>query len=191
MSEFIQQVQRDRSEAARRVAQCDALLANLRDLYPHLVDGASGSTHAAPSGVARDAAAPRQSREVRSPLVHLVRSVLVDAADWMTVREVTGRIRAQGAVVGDDDKLEQNVRAALTRRLPDVERTQQDGRTHLFRIRNAESPTAGDAAGLSEVPDQPPEGGEHTDGQGSHHDHRVDLGGRNGDRDHLGAPVGG
>ncbi len=46
------------------------------------------------------------------------------------------------------------------------------------------------AVGLSDLSDPSPEGGEHTDGQGSHHDHRFDIAGRDGDRDHLGAPVG-
>ncbi len=53
---------------------------------------------------------------------------------------------------------------------------------------DADSPT--DAAGLSDGSDQSPEGGEHTDGEDHHHDHRIDFAGRNGDRDHLGAPVG-
>jgi len=53
---------------------------------------------------------------------------------------------------------------------------------------DADSPAA--SVGLSDGSDQSPNGGEHTDGQGSHHDHRIDFDGRNGDRDHLGAPVG-
>jgi hypothetical protein len=52
-----------------------------------------------------------------------------------------------------------------------------------------EGPTV-DAVRPSDVSGPAPEGGEYTDGQGSHHDHRDDLRGRNGDHDHLGASVG-
>lgn len=92
----------------------------------------------------------------------------------------------------DEDQLRANLRSALfqLRKTDDV--VQVAPGVHVsrrWRPQNAEGPAV-DAAGPSDVSNQLPEGGEHTDGQGSHHDHRVDLGGRNGDRDHLGAPVG-
>lgn len=90
----------------------------------------------------------------------------------------------------EDGKFRANVRSALYQ-LKESGDIVTCGRG-LYRAAkwpiNAESPAVG--AGLSDLSDLLPEGGENTDGQGSHHDHRDDLAGRNGDRDHLGAPVG-
>jgi len=83
-----------------------------------------------------------------------------------------------------------NAVAAILSRLTRAGRIERSGRG-AYRVpvdpTNADSPAVD--AGLSDELDLVPEGGENTDGQGSHHDHRDDLTGRNGDRDHLGAPV--
>lgn len=88
------------------------------------------------------------------------------------------------------DKFRANVRSAL-HQLKGSGAAVAAGRG-LYRAAkwptDAASPT--ETVGLADGLEQMPEGGEHTDGQGSHHDHRDDLAGRNDDRDHLGAPVG-
>ena len=94
--------------------------------------------------------------------------------DWDT--NATNRLNAVSAILS---------RLARAGHLQRVGR----GRYAVPRPENAESPTA-EAVGLSDKLDLTPEGGEYTDGQGSHHDHREDLAGRDDDRDHLGAPVG-
>jgi hypothetical protein len=89
------------------------------------------------------------------------------------------------------DKLRANVRSTLFQLVASGVLVKLDRGQHIasmWRPANAESPAA--TTGLSDLPDLTPNGGEHTDGQGSHHDHRIDFAGRNSDRDHLGAPVG-
>ncbi len=194
-SEFVRQVQHDRSQAAARLAELDRLLTSLRNVYTEMFTSHTNASpqpnrvdHTADNGADTDNGSASAGRSP-SPLVEAVRAELTELARWTTVRELADLIRAKGAVE-DDGKLEQNVRAAVTRRIAEVERMQKDGRTFLFRIlpKNADSPT--ETVGLSDQLDLAPNGGEHTDGQGSHHDHRIDFAGRNGDRDHLGASVG-
>ncbi len=89
------------------------------------------------------------------------------------------------------DKLRTNVRSTLFQLVASGHLVKLGRGQHIaskWRPTNAESPAV--TAGLSDLSDQTPEGGEYTDGQGNHHDHRIDFDGRNGDRDHLGAPVG-
>ena len=145
------------------------------------------------------------SRSEATGTKHVLLNILEQhRGEWSTVEELTEAARGLGWGQAYDDP-GAVVRTAL-RRLTgsgnyEVQRERIDGRSWRYRVPalqsvsasaallDAESP-AGDAAGLSDLSDQTPEGGEHTDGQGSHHVHRDDLAGRNGDRDHLGAPVG-
>lgn len=52
---------------------------------------------------------------------------------------------------------------------------------------DAGSPT--ETVGLPDQSDLAPDGGEYTDGEGSHHGFRIDFAGRDGNRDDIGAPV--
>ena len=91
----------------------------------------------------------------------------------------------------DDVRFRANVRSALyqLKMNGDVRLVGRALYLHSKWNTNAESPAA-TIAGLSDAVDLTPIGGEHTDGQGSHHDHRFDFAGRHSDRDNLGAPVG-
>ncbi len=137
--------------------------------------------------------------------VALVNEIKHNAAEGTVRHAVLGLFNAENRVLSNDevvaavaplfpqrlaDKLRTNVRSTLFQLVASGDLVKISRGQHIaskWRSTNAESPAP---AGLSDLSDQPPEGGEYTDGQGSHHDHRVDFVGRDGDRDHLGAPVG-
>ncbi len=134
-------------------------------------------------------ASPGRSRAAAGGNTALVTEVLRRApAEGVSLGETREALAREGYALDADQ-----VRSAVTylRRKGEAEPVAR-GRWRLVNMpvvgpSDADSPTV-DAVGLSDGLDLTPEGGEHTDGQGSHHDHRVDLGGRNGDRDYLGAP---
>lgn len=117
----------------------------------------------------------------------LLMSQRADVAEWDTP-SLLAALQADGWAT--DARSEENAVSAILSRLAragQIKRRRR-GRYAVPRPANADSPT--EAVGLSDELDLTPEGGEYTDGQGRHHDHRIDFDGRNGDRDHLGAPVG-
>ncbi|MGZ4604988.1 MAG: hypothetical protein ACXVXV_02510, partial [Blastococcus sp.] len=161
--DFVRQVQEDRARTAARLGELDRLISNLRVLYPEAFEVSPASQPAsdadrrieeraqqadpnlmplARAGVNGDVhSANRGAVRSPSPLVEAVRTLLTKEGGWLTTREVADLLRARG-VGEDDEKLEQNVRAALTRRIPEIERKMLDGRTAAFRIpQNADSPT--------------------------------------------------
>ncbi len=118
-----------------------------------------------------------------------VADVLANADEkGMSLGAIEQKLAAQGTPLDNDQ-----VRSAVTYlKRKDLAETVTRGMWRM--VREAPSPTDADSptetVGLSNQLDLAPEGGEHTDGQGIHHDHRDDFAGRNGDRDHLGASVG-
>jgi hypothetical protein len=183
-----------RREATAYLAELDAERARVQSfltgLRPVLDEPDTTTTPRATDGPRASTSATTRTAHAGGDAGYALR-VMTDRADvdeWDTP-SLLAALQADGWTT-DARSVENAVSAILSRlaRAGRIERRRR-GRYAVPRLTNAESPTVV-AVGLSDVSDQMPEGGEYTDGQGSHHDHRVDLGGRNGDRDHLGAPVG-
>ena len=178
-----------RREAAEYLAELDAererVQGFLTGLRPVLDEA---DTETTPQGTDNIPATTRTAARTGGDAAYALRvmTARADVDEWDTPL-LLSTLRADGWTT-DARSVENAVSAILSRlaRAGQIERRRR-GRYAVPRSINAESPAV---AGLSVGSDLAPEGGEHTKGQGSHHDHRDDLAGRNDDRDHLGAPVG-
>ncbi len=117
--------------------------------------------------------------------------VLRTSERFLSSQELINHAVSSGYLASDADAAE-SLRKIVSRMVQEKKlvREKRDGRSYNYGLPQDASSSAVVAAELLDEPVLTPSGGEHTDGQGSHHDHRDDLAGRDGDRDHLGAPVG-
>lgn len=182
-----------RREAAAYLAELDAererVQGFLTGLRPVLDEPDTATTTPQVAGLPASTGATTRTARTGGDAGYALRVMTgrADVDEWDTP-SLLSAMQADGWTT-DARSVENAVSAILSRlaRSGRIERRRR-GRYAVPRPTNAESPAV--EAGLSDEPDLLPEGGEHTDGEGSHHDHRDDLAGRNGDRDHLGAPVG-